>query len=252
MIDFTIWIVLLIALAGFIKGFTGFGLSLILISVLIELGIPPETFLPIIVPLFVTLDILLYIENRKHVTLNFKENFTLHSTTLITLFIGILLGTYLLTIAGTEILKLVFAITVLIIIFFLIEKVDKSNMKLPSERSNGFFGLGTGILTGLFTLNSVPTSLYLLYNQYSKEKYMGALVTFLMISNLLLVSVYLFKELFTLEGFIISMQLIGIVLVGFFLGSFIRRHVPTKHFKAIVILILALNSLKIIFDFITF
>ena len=239
----------LVILAGFIKGFVGFGLSLVLISVLIEAGIPPSQLLPILVPLFIVLDIMLYFENRKHVTLDFKENFTLHPTTLMTLFIGLLIGTYLLTVTNVDILKLGFAFLVLIVIFFLIGKVDTHQMRIPSEKSNGFFGIITGLLTGLFTLNAAPTSIYLLFYQYPKEKYMGSLVTFIIFSDLLLVAVYLFKDLFTLSGFFTSSKLFVLVLLGFLIGSYGRRNIKGKYFKAFVILILALNSLKIIFDY---
>ncbi len=247
--ELTLYLILFIILAGFIKGFVGFGLSLVLISVLLQAGFKPTELLPILVPLFVILDILLYFENRKFVKLDFKENFTIHPTTLMTLFLGILIGTYLLTITGAEVLKLVFAILVLIGIFFLIEKVDIHTMKIPSERKNGIFGFFTGILTGLFTINAIPTSLYLLYHQYPKEKYMGSLVTFLIFSDILLVAIYLFKELFTFEGFIVSLQLVSMVLVGFGLGALVRRKVSSKYFKSIVILVLAISSLKIIFEF---
>lgn len=248
--ELTIVLVLLIILSGFIKGFTGFGLSLVLISVLVEMDFEAYEFLPILVPLFVILDIILFFENRKYVKLDFKENFTLHPTTLMTLFVGILIGTYLLTIANLDIIKIIFAVMVLVIIFFLVGKVNLHQMKIPKERDNGFFGFGTGILTGLFTLNAIPPTIYMLYHQYPKEKYMGSLVTFLIFTDILLVAVYLFKELFTLEGFLISMQMIGIVIIGFAIGAYLRRFVPSKHFKAVVILILALNSIKILFDYI--
>ena len=58
-------------------------------------------------------------------------------------------------------------------------------MKIPSEKSNGVFGFVSGVLTGLFTLNAIPVSIYLLFNQYPKDKYMGSLVTFLMFSDII-------------------------------------------------------------------
>lgn len=247
--ELTITLVIIGIISGLIKGLTGFGLSLILISVLLDMGIPATELLPILVPLFVILDIILFYENRKYIKLDYKENFTLHHTTLMSLFLGILFGTSLLTVVNPEPLKLAFAGVTLILLFFLIEKVNIHQMKIPSEKSNVFFGTGTGILTGLFTLNAIPPSLYMLYHQYPKEKYMGSLVTFLMFSNILLVAIYLFKELFTIEGFLISLQLLGIILIGFFGGMYLRKIIPTQHFKSIVILIIAVNSIKIIFDY---
>lgn len=250
--EFTIFLITLAIIAGIIKGFVGFGLSIVLISVLIEVGLSPTEFLPILVPIFIILDILLYFENKKYVKLDFKENFTLHPATLMTLFIGILIGTYLLTIVNADFLKLSFAISILILLFFLIEKVDLHQMKIPNEKFNGIFGLISGILTGLFTLNAIPPSIYMLYHQYPKEKYMGSLVTFIIFSDILLVAVYLFKELFTIEGLMTSIQLIFIILFGFLIGAYFRRKVSSKYFKSIVILILAINSLKIIFDYFLF
>lgn len=248
--DLTLSLILLIILAGFIKGFTGFGLSLVLISVLLEAGFKPSEFLPIIVPIFVVLDLFLLFQNRKNINLdNYRENFPLHSTTLITLFLGTLLGTYLLTVINSEILKLAFAITILISIFFLIEKVTNFQMKTPKEINNGIFGLITGTMAGLFTINGITTSEYLIYHQYPKGKYMGTYVTFLVISDWILVAVYLFKGLFTFEYLKISIIFLMITTIGFAMGSFIRKYVPTKKFKAIVILFLAIDSIKIIFDF---
>ena len=247
--ELTLLLIFLVALAGFIKGFVGFGLSLILITVLLNAGVEPTKLVPILVPLFVILDIMLWFENRHHAKLDFKENFPIHHTTLMSMFLGTLLGAYVLTIAQAEIIKLGFAVLVLLLIFLLLEKVSSTKPVIPSEKSNSVFGGVAGFLTGLFTLNAAVASIYLLYHQYSKEKYMGVLVTFLMFSNLVLVGVYLFLGLFTFEGFITSMQLIGIVLVGFFIGMYVRKHVPSSHFKAIVIFVLAINSVKIIFDY---
>lgn len=250
--DLTLGLIFLIIISGFIKGFAGFGLSLLLITVLFDMGFTGSEFLPILVPLFVILDIILYFENRKNIKIDFKENFTLHPTTLITLFLGTLLGTYFLTIVEVTWLKLGFAFMVLIMLFFLIQKVDLHQMRVPTERNNGFFGFFTGILTGLFTMNGIPPTLYLMYHQYPKEKYMANLVTFLLISDIILVAVYLFKELFTLDGLFVSFQLAFMVIVGFVLGTYTRKFVSTKTFKGIIIGVLAINSFKIIFEYFFF
>jgi uncharacterized membrane protein YfcA len=250
--DLTVGLILLILLSGFVKGFSGFGLSIILIAVLFDMGFTSSEFLPILVPLFVVLDVILYFENKKHVRIDFKENFTIHPTTLMMLFLGTMFGTYLMTVMDVDWLKLGFAFMVLLMLFFLVRKVDIYQMRIPSERSNGFFGFGTGVLTGLFTMNGIPPSVYLMYHQYPKEKYMANLVTFLIISDVILVAVYLFKELFTFEGVLVSLKLIFIVLAGFLFGAWVRRFVSTKTFKSIVIGFLAINSLKIIFEFFFF
>lgn len=39
--------------------------------------------------------------------------------------------------------------------------------------------------------------------------------------------------------------------VGFGLGALLRRKLSSKHFKSFVIIILALNALKMIFDYIS-
>ncbi|MFW6286054.1 MAG: sulfite exporter TauE/SafE family protein [Nanoarchaeota archaeon] len=247
--ELSLVLILLIVLSGFIKGFTGFGLSLILISVLFEIGFQSFEILPILVPLFVILDLILYYEHRNDVKLDFKENFSLHPTTLMTLFLGILFGTYLLTVIDGSYLKLIFGVLTLIMLFFLVMKVDMHQMIIPSERKNGFFGMLAGILTGLFTMNGALPSLYLIYHQYPKKKYMVSLVTFLILSDIILIAVYLFKDLFTISGFLISLQLFIMVLTGFLMGIFIRKYVSSKTFKSLVIAFLAINSIKIIFDF---
>ncbi|MCA9486206.1 sulfite exporter TauE/SafE family protein [Candidatus Woesearchaeota archaeon] len=247
--ELTFVFIVLAIVAGFVKGFAGFGLSLVLISALLGAGFTASELLPILVPLFVLLDIFLYFENRKYVQLNFEENFTLHSTTLMTLFLGLLLGTFLLTTLDANLLKVAFAVVVLISIFPLVAKVNSHTMILPKERDNGIFGLCTGVLTGLYTLNAIPVTMYLIYHQYPKEKYMGSLVTFLIFSDILLIAVYLYSELFSFEGFVVSFKLLTMVLVGFAGGSLLRRKISSSRFKALIILVLALNALKILFDF---
>lgn len=222
---------------------------MILIVVLLDMGVKQTELMPILVPLFVILDILLYLENRKHIQLDYKTNFALHPTTLMTTFVGVLLGTYLLLSFDVEILKLFFAISVLIILTLLIYKVDKHQIKIPDERQNLAFGSFAGLMTGLFTLNGIVATIYLLYHQYPKEKYMATLVTFLLLSDIILVSVYLFANLFTLSGLILSMQILVVVLVGFYAGVMMRKYVSARLFKIVIITILGANSAKIIIEF---
>ena len=248
MLEFSILLVVLMILSGLIKGFVGFGLSLLLISILLDVGIEPFELMPIMVPLFVILDLILFIEHRKHLNVDYKTNFALHSTTLMTLFLGTLLGSFLLLEFEVGFLKLIFAFVILLILFLLVMKVNEHEIMIPDEKQNGIFGGLAGIMTGLFTLNGIPATIYLLYHQYPKEKYMAVLVTFLLISDIILVSVYLYSGLFTLAGFFISLQLLVLVLIGFFAGSYLRRYVSQSIFKTVVIIILALNAIKIIFE----
>ena len=247
--EITVGLFIFAIIAGLIKGFSGFGLTLILISVLFEIGYTANEFLPILVPLFVLLDLILYFENRKHLNLNFKENFTIHHITIMTLFIGTMIGTYLLNIIDATFLKLGLGVLILILLFLLITKLDSEEMIIPNEKQNGLFGFCTGILTGLFTMNGIPATIYLMYHQYNKQKYMANLVTFLLFSDIILISVYLFKDLFTLAGLFISLKLSLMVLFGFFAGIGLRKFVSNKMFKGIVIVILMINGVKMIFDF---
>lgn len=249
MIEFSYFLILIVLLSGIIKGVVGFGFSMILIVVLLDLGIPQTELMPILVPLFVVLDILLYFENRKHIQIDYKINFALHSATLMSMFLGILLGTYFLLELNVDFLKLFFAFFVLIILALLVSKIDKHQILIPDDRQNSVFGFIAGFMTGLFTLNGIVATIYLLYHQYPKEKYMATLVTFLLLSDIILVGVYLFTGLFTLSGFIISLQILVIVLLGFALGVYLRNILPARLFKGTVIIILALNSIKIIFDY---
>lgn len=250
MFELSFVIILLMLLSGFIKGFVGFGFSIVLIFVLLSMGVKQTELMPILVPLFVVLDILLYLEHRKKFSIEYETNFALHPTTLMTTFIGVLLGTYLLLEFDVEILKLFFAVSVLLILGLLIFKVDKHQIKVPDERQNGFFGSFAGLMTGLFTLNGIVASIYLLYHQYPKEKYMVTLVTFLLLSDIILVSVYLFAGLFTVAGFILSMQILVIVLIGFYGGVLVRKYVSARVFKMVIITVLAVNSGRVILDFI--
>ncbi|MFP4401733.1 MAG: TSUP family transporter [Candidatus Nanoarchaeia archaeon] len=247
--EFTLTIILLILLSGFIKGFVGFGMSLLLIGALLNIGIEPSELMPILVPLFVILDILLFLEHRKHFSIEYDINISLHPTTLMATFIGTLLGTALLLQFDVDFLKIVFAVAVLVIVIVLISKVDKHQISVPDEKHNGAFGLIAGIFTGLFTLNGIIATIYLMYHQYPREKYMVTLVTFLLLSNIILVSVYLFANLFTIEGLIISAMILGVILIGFAVGSFLRKYVSASVFKSVVIVVLAVNSIKILVEY---
>ena len=247
--EVTIALFVFAIIAGLIKGFSGFGLTLILVSVLFEMGFSANEFLPIFVPLFVILDLILYFENRKHLTLNFKENFTIHHVTIMTLFLGTMFGAYLLNVVDTSYLKLGLGILIIVLLFMLVAKVDNEEMIIPDEKQNGFFGFFTGLLTGLFTMNGIPVTIYLMFHQYNKEKYMANLVTFLLFSDIILIAVYLFSDMFTLAGFIVSIKLVFMVLFGFFAGIFLRKFVSNKMFKGIVVFILMLSAVNMIFTF---
>ena len=247
--EVTLTLVFFAIIAGLIKGFSGFGLTLILVSVLFEMGFSANEFLPILVPLFVILDLILYFENRKHLNLNFKENFTIHYMTIMTLFLGTMFGAYLLRVVDVSYLKLGLGILIIILLFLLVGKMQNEEMIIPNEKQNGFFGFFTGVLTGLFTMNGIPVTIYLMYHQYNKEKYMANLVTFLLFSDVILIAVYLFADMFTFSGFIVSIKLMFMVLIGFFSGIFLRKFVSNKMFKGIVIFILMLSAVNMIFSF---
>lgn len=247
--EITSFVIIFAFIAGLLKGFIGMGLSLILITVLLQSNIAPAEFMPILVPIFVVLDILLYFENHKHATINPNENFSIHHTTLITTFLGIILGSILLINLDTSLLKAIFGIITLIFIIALVEKRNKHKMIKPSENSNLIFGSIGGILTGLYTLNSVPASIYLLYHQYPKEKYMATLASYLVISDMLLIAIYLILQLFSLKAFMISLSLMIYVFGGFLAGILLRKKISNKFFKSFVLLVLAINSMKFVLEF---
>ncbi|MGB8656570.1 MAG: sulfite exporter TauE/SafE family protein [Candidatus Zixiibacteriota bacterium] len=239
----TVEIVLLagfiVALGHFIKGLSGFASALFAIPLL-------ALFLDIkfVVPVFLLFDfisgIILTIQNRRSV--NKKEALLL----LMGLIVGTGIGTYFLVALGSQLLKRVFGVLVILFALkVLIEKNEAAKRRISRIWApvSGFVG---GCVGGMFGLNGPPMVLYLAHQLKDKRAFRATLYGVFFVDACYRLILYSFNKLITAEAIRFALYLTPFVLLGMFLGSKLHAKINEGIFQKIIALILVLTGILLI------
>ena len=171
---------LIIILASFIQGATGFGFVLVS-APLLSLFLPLTTLVPTLVILGLFINILIVASTRKHIALKEIK---------ILIFMGIIgipIGVYGLNTLDTAILKLIIGA---IIIFTSIAMFIGLNLTLKNKLySYSIAGLASGILNGSISMSGPPIVLFLTNEGYDKDKFRANINTYFVINNMITVFV---------------------------------------------------------------
>ena len=104
------------------------------------------------------------------------------------------------------------------------------------------FGVAAGFISTLTHGAGPITSMYLLPQQMTKEKYVASTVLYYWIGNLLKVPVYVYFQRVDGAAVKTSALLVPGVIVGTLLGVYLHHRVGQKHFNVIIYSLLALAA----------
>lgn len=235
-----------LVLAGFIKGFSGFGTSIILSGALLIFYAPRE-IIPVLALISIILNLMLIVEHKKYFK-TYKSNFAFQKETLIFLLLGTILGTYLLKILNTSVIKIIFGITILVFLFLLKHKVSKHKFKIPVWEQNAFLGGLTGLFSGLINVNGPPVMIYGLHQQYNKIKLMRSMLVFLLLADFITIITFSINGLYSSISFMRFISFFPIIILGFIFGKFTRQKTDDTKFKKIIMIFLGIISIQLILD----
>jgi uncharacterized membrane protein YfcA len=230
----------LIVLVGhFIKGFIGFASALFAIPLL-------ALFLDLkfVVPAFLMFDLIsgliLTIQTRRFID---KGSFIL---ILSGLFIGTALGTYFLVNFGSESLKRVFGIVVILFALKILiwdnEEVRKCVNKIWAPVS----GIAGGCTGAMFGLNGPPMVLYLTHRPIDKQVFRATLYGLFFVDACYRLILYSFTGLITFDVMRFALYLTPFLIIGLVLGSRLHAKTDEKTFKKIIASILVITGVFLV------
>jgi len=246
--EMVILIAAILLAAGFIKGFSGFATSIIL-SGFLFFYYDPILIVPVLALISFCLNILILIEHAKYIK-NLKSNFAFRPETLILLIIGIFLGAKALLFFNPNIIKIVFALAVVLAVYLINHKIseDDNSFKIPRWESNAIIGFISGFFSGMINVNGPPALIYGLYHKYNKIKLLKSVVVFYLIADLITLIIFWLHGMYSVESIILFLWFIPAALIGFFIGMVVRVKTSNIRFKKYVIFLILMIAVKMFIE----
>jgi uncharacterized protein len=229
---------IVIFVASFVQGFSGFGFSQVAVPVM-SFFMLPSRFIPVALLQSIVLNIIILIESRKN--LDFKKLIPLT----IAGALGIPLGTYLLIVLNPEIIKLTIGAIIILSSLALFIGFEKpvTNEKFAYIP----IGIVSGILNGSITMSGPPVILFFAYQGVEKAKFRANLVMYFFLINIVTVPTYLFGGLIDIGIIKYAIITLPALIVGTICGAIVSRFTKDAIFKKItLILLIALGALSLI------
>ena len=210
----TIWKAVMIAgtviLAGFVRGYSGFGFSMIAV-VLLSMILSPSQIVPVILMLEVAASALLLPRAWRHI----------HWTSLKWLSLGVMIGTplgvYLL--ASIPPMEMRIAIGIVVLLLGACMWYGFSLQKMPNRLQTSLAGVASGVLNGSTSMGGPPIILFYLSGPSGAEVSRASMIAFFLGTDIFAFGVAVAHGIITSQTWL----LLGISLVplwsGIWLGS---------------------------------
>lgn len=231
---------LVVLFAFLIKGITGFGEGLIMVTIL-SLFLDLKYILPVTLIIVLTADLYLLFNFWKEI--DKKSIFTIF----ITAIIGVILGTFFLKNLDEIILKKLLGIFVSLfsikLLFF-----DKSKNTIQKKNTifgviAGFFG---GFIDAIIGTGGPPIVMYLKYIKLKKGVFRATCVMTFFIFHIMRLITYIYSGIITPEVVKTSFMLVPAMLVGSIIGMKIHVKINENLFNKIIAGILLIISITLI------
>ncbi|HPN38291.1 MAG TPA: sulfite exporter TauE/SafE family protein [Melioribacteraceae bacterium] len=231
------FIVLILFIASFVQGFSGFGLAIISIP-LLSLFLNIKHVIPLVALLGLLLNLLLFIELRKNIKFNDLINLYFGSI------IGIPLGIYFFTIADVKVLKGIVA--TILLIFVTINFIKNLQIKSVKPIYGYLTGLFAGFLGGAINTNGPPVLIYQKMISQNKTNFKSSITGYYIVNSLIIVSLHFatgITQKFVIINFI---QFSPIIILGYYLGNKVFNKINTVFFNKIILFLLLFIAIVII------
>ncbi len=233
-----ILIALIVLLASFTQGFSGFGFQLVALSLLSFL-IDIKFAIPLCALFGLVVNIYLVITLRQHIKLFELKKLILGSI------IGIPVGVFFLSKADAGIIKLLLGIVLLIFVAISFSNFIKA--KGISEKFGYLFGFASGILGGAFNTNGPPILIYFYLQGRDKTLLKASITGFFIFSSVLIVAGHFISGLTdtrVLETFAVYLPF---VIIGQIVGKSLFSRISSEHYQKFILVFLLFIALLMIF-----
>lgn len=233
--------------AGFVKGMSGFGTSLVALPLLARIyGYDRiDEIVIILITVNIFLNVFLMIENKA-----FKKA-TLKGFYVMTVFGGIftIVGLYFLQNLDGRITTYIAAVLILLaIIVTSYNLFMKNKIKFkPRPWLQGIVGTMSGLGNGIASIDGPPVLFYLSGLDVDQKKFKSTLSTHFLVLGLVGIVYSVIQGLFTAPVLIDLAVILGSCLVGLFIGMWFSRKLDERMFKIIILIILLVLDIQMFF-----
>jgi len=225
---------LIIFIASTVRGFTGFGLALIAVPMIVF--IMPVTDTAVFISIINIIFSLLYYRKSKEIV----KGQPLGAMAIWT-GIGVAAGTVLLKFVNPAYIQLLWG---LLIIFIVISLVRGLNLHIKSERTaltlSGLFG---GVLAGATGITGPPVAIILSSIRTPKEKFNAIISIFILFAVSYALVFYLITGLIRKEIVLLAFCSVPALLAGLFTGDRLVSRISQKTFTTIVYIVLIIMGI---------
>ena len=225
---------IVILLASFVRGFSGFGFSASSIS-LLSFILPPKEIVPIILTLEIIASFFMVPSIWKKI--NWRFVFFL----LIGVTIGTPFGVKLLSILQTKTMHLIISLTVLIFAFLLLR--GYKNEKINHNFSKFCVGTIAGTVNGFGTLAGLPIALYFLIIAAEPAVIRASLAALFFFTDLYAMILSYFNDILDFKVLYRTLPLVFIVPIGVLLGTKLFKDSSKENYKKYVLYFLIIVSI---------
>ena len=228
-----IFFTLVILLASFVRGFSGFGFSASSIS-LLSFIMPAKEIVPIILLLEIVASFFMIPSILNKINWRF----------VLFLLIGVILGTpigvSLLATLDPNLMHLIISLTVIIFAYLLLK--GYKNKKLNHNISKFFVGGIAGAVNGFGTLAGLPIALYFLIIAAEPAVIRASLAALFFFTDAYALILGYFNDIINLKVFYRSIPLFFIIPVGVLIGTKFFKNSSKKDYKRYILYFLIVVS----------
>jgi len=239
-LHYIILVTLVFFLGRLIKGTTGVGLPIFVISVLSNFMQPHKIMAILIIPIILSNMWLVYsVGQYKYVIKRF-------SPLIITLVLGTYIGTLILSSIPTKTLLLLIGV---IVIIFCITNMVNPKISLPKHLEKwigSITGLFAGLLFGISMVNGPPLMMYLISLKLDRELFVAAIAVTALTASSMLLLFYFNLGLMDKNYIYLSLLALIPVFCGLSVGKKLRLHIDQVKFRKLLIVLLFLVGINLI------
>lgn len=225
---------LIIFIASIVRGFTGFGLALVAVPMIVF--IMPVTDTAVFISIINVIFSLLYYRKSKEIV----KGQPLGAMAVWT-GIGVGAGTVLLKLVNPAYIQLLWG---LLIIFIVISLVHGLNLHVKSERAAlTLSGLFRGVLAGATGITGPPVAVILSSIKTPKEKFNAIISIFILFAVSFALVFYLITGLIRKEIILLALCSVPALLAGLYTGDRLVSRISQKTFTTIVYIVLIIMGI---------
>jgi uncharacterized membrane protein YfcA len=226
-----LWICIILFLAGFTQGLSGFG-SILLSIPLLTIFMDIKAVIPLTALAALSMTIMLLIQLWQY--LEWKKILPL----LLGAIPGILAGVFLLKKLDKGIIQLILGL--ILVIYALYSIFFRASGKKIRERWAYLFGFSAGCLGGALSAAGPPVIVYTSLQDWTKDQIKVTIQGFYLISGLIVVFLHALTGLTTLPVIRYYGVALPVLLVGTYLGSLFYGSIQEEHYRKVILILLAL------------